>query len=161
VAEGPLKVATLVWGVKQSFRNYVQGAGGAIETHGGVVCVDGEFVFAASPDGGLSRDSAGALHGAQGFTGEVAFKAHGGMLSVRLIDPAVEITEAGAVLSAADGSKPGARYPMVTLDLNAMTRDGSGAIVIPTKLTGDGAYWLGDNYPPMTPVDPVRLTLVS
>ncbi len=154
----PLDVSALVWGVKESFRTYVEGAGGGIETCGGAARdADGAFVFPpTSPGRGLSFGADGTLQGALAFTGEVRFQAHGGMLNVRLIDPALEITADGGVLTADEGA--GKRYPMVQLDLKALTHD-DGKISIPTRLTPDGAYWLGGNYAASTPVDPLHLNL--
>ena len=98
------------------------------------------------------------MSGSLAFAGEVKFHAHGGMLKVRLIDPALEITAEGGVLTADEGA--GKRYPMAELDLGALTHD-AGEISIPTRLTPDGSYWLGGNYAARTPVDPLRLTLSS
>ena len=162
MSQDTLNIAALVWGVKQSFRDYVEGSGGKIETHGGAGrSEDGAFVFTPSPGGALTLDASGAPQGCIAFSGEITFQAHGGMLSVRLLDPAVEITPESAVLTAAEGGKSDQRYPIATLDLAALTRGEAGEIIIPTKLTRDGAYLLGDHYPAMTPVDPVRLTLAD
>jgi hypothetical protein len=48
--------ATLEWGLKQSFRAYVEGAGGSIAVGEGTTrTADGAFAFAAAPgDTGLS-----------------------------------------------------------------------------------------------------------
>jgi hypothetical protein len=87
----------------------------------------------------------------------VRFDAHGGMLSVRLSDPALEIGPSGAVLTVADGAARNRRVEIARLDLTAMTSGDSGEIVIPAALTLDGSQVLGDHYPPMTALDPVRL----
>jgi hypothetical protein len=152
-------VTALVWGVKESFRNYVAGAGGEVETLDTAGrTADGAFVFPAAPGGTLRLDAGGGLQGEAAFSGEVLFQAHGGMLKVRLIGPTLRIDAEGAVLTVDEGG--GARYPMAKLYLEAMTRE-AGAIVIPTRLTPDGSYWLGGNYAAMTLVDPVRLTLAD
>ena len=155
----PAGAAMLVWGLKQSFRNYVESAGGAIEAGAGVErAEDGAFVFAPAPGEGLRLGADGKPEGVGRFVGEVRFEAHGGMLKVFLADPAVEIGPAGAVITVADSEARDRRVELALLDLDAATED-DGALVIPTKLSKDGWRVLGDHYGPMTPLDPVRLTL--
>jgi len=151
--------STLAWGVKQSFRSYVEGAGGSIELGAGTTRTDdGGFRFAAAPGDGLRLGADGKPAGVGNFVGEVRFEAHGGMLQVFLADPAVEIGPDGAAITVADGPDRDSRLELALLDLAAATRDGDDW-VIPTKLSRDGWRVLGDHYPPMTPLDPVRLTL--
>ena len=151
------QVAALTWGVKQSFRNYVQATGGTIETAGGAApAADGAFAFPATPGQGLTLDDAGRPQGAGRFAGEVRFQAHGGMLSVRLVEPGLEVTSTGAALSVADGER---RVAIATLDLAAAGPGEAGELVIPAALTLDGSFLLGDHYPPATVLDPVRLSL--
>jgi hypothetical protein len=153
-----LQPATLTWGVKQSFRGYVEGAGGVIEVAGGAErTADGGFSFTAAPDGGLRRDAEGRLEGQAQFLGEVHFKAHGGMLSVFLIDPRVEITGGKAVLTVADHPARDRRLEAAELDLAGMTAGEGGEIVLPAALMMFGCQWLGDHYPAKTALDPVRL----
>lgn len=155
----PVRVKTLSWGVKQSFRGYVEATGGTIEVVGGAErAADGGFTFAPAPGDGLRLDAAGQPEGRGGFLGEVRFEAHGGMLSVRIVDPAVEIGAAGAALTVADAGAPAGRLEIARLDLAAMMAGDHGEIVIPTALSMDGSWLLGDHYPPNTQLDPVRLT---
>ncbi|MFC3068577.1 HtaA domain-containing protein [Phenylobacterium soli] len=140
-------IAALEWGVKQSFCNYVRMAGGSIETAAGAEAVEGGFRFPAAPGEGR-------------FQGEVRFDAHGGMLAVRLADPAVEIGPGRAVLSIADLSAGGRRVEIATLDLAAASTEADGARLIPAALTLDGSFVLGDHYPPGTALDPLRLAPV-
>ena len=157
-SEQSTRVSALVWGVKQSFRAYVEGAGGAIDTGDGATKqVDGAFVFAASSRG-LVVGADGKLQGRGDFAGEVRFEAHGGMLRVFLADPALEVSEAGARITVADSEERVVRLELAVLDLDGASRDG-GDLVIPTKLSRDGWRVLGDHYPPMTPLDPARLRL--
>lgn len=152
--------ATLTWGVKQSFRGYVEGAGGAIEVgQGAGRAADGAFTFAAAPGEGLTLGADGRPQGVGRFAGEVRFEAHGGMLSVFLADPSVEIGPSGAVVTVADSPERLSRLELAQLDLAAATTGADGEIVIPATLSRDGWRILGDHYPPMTPLDPVRLTL--
>jgi hypothetical protein len=152
-------VATLIWGVKQSFRAYVEGSGGAIDTGAGAAREpDGAFVFAAAPGARLTLNSDGRPQGRGDFVGEVRFEAHGGMLKVFLADPTVEISSDVARITVADNEVRDVRVQLAELDLAGAARDGRD-LVIPTKLSKDGWRVLGDHYPPMTPLDPVRLRL--
>ena len=155
-----IKPATsLQWGVKQSFRNYVGMTGGTTEVGAGAQQTeDGAFVFAAA-DGDLALDAEGKLQGRGGFTGEVKFQAHGGMLSVFLADPAIEVDDKGAALTVADTPSRNLRVEVGRLDLAAATTDPSGEIVIPVGLSIEGSRLLGDHYAPRTELDPVRLRL--
>lgn len=150
-------IAALTWGVKQSFRNYVQATGGTIEVAAGAALADdGTFAFPALPGEALSLDAQGRPTGAGRFAGEVRFQAHGGMLSVRLAEPGLEIGPAGAALTVAEGDR---RVAIASLDLAAAAPDAAGDLVLPAALTLDGSFLLGDHYPPSTVLDAVRLTL--
>lgn len=151
---------TLTWGVKQSFRNYVEATGGRIEaSQGAQRAPDGAFTFAAAPGEGLTLDAAGKPNGRACFKGEVSFEAHGGMLSVQLADPTVEIGSSGGVLSVADLGT-GGRVEVARLDL-AESSEVAGELVIPAALTPEGSQWLGDHYPIMTALDPLRLAIAE
>ena len=149
---------TLEWGLKQSFRAYVEAAGGSIETgEGAERTADGSFTFAAaSGGGGLTIGADGKPQGVGRFVGEVRCQAHGGMLKVTLADPGVEIGPDGGAITVVDPYARDQRVLLAVLDLDAATRDG-GEVVIPAKLSKDGWKVIGDHYPPMTQLDPVRL----
>lgn len=154
------RIAALSWGVKQSFRSYVEAMGGMTETRAGAAReADGAITFSAADGEGLTLDADGRPQGRGGFLGEVRFEAHGGMLRVFLADPVVEIGPAAATLSVADGPARTARVQIASLDLASMTTGDEGEIVIPTALTIEGSFLLGDHYPPRTALDPVRLKL--
>jgi hypothetical protein len=157
----PGVVATLEWGLKQSFRAYVEGAGGSIVTGENVGrTADGAFVFPAAPDGaGLGVGADGKPEGTARFVGEVRCEAHGGMLKVTLADPSVEIGPDGGAVTVVDPFARDLRVELAVLELDGATTDDDGDIVIPTKLSKDGWRVLGDHYPPTTPLDPVRLRL--
>jgi hypothetical protein len=152
--------ATLEWGLKQSFRAYVEGAGGSIETGEGVGrAADGAFVFDAAPgDAGL-RLADGKPQGVGRFVGEVRCQAHGGMLKVTLADPSIEIGPDGGAITVVDPFARENRVELAVLELDGATAGDDGDIVIPAKLSKEGWRVLGDHYPPMTPLDPVRLRL--
>lgn len=153
-----LRARRLDWGVKQSFCGYVQSAGGTIETAAGATRrEDGAFSFVPAPDSDLALSSDGVPVGAGRFLGEVKFSAHGGMLSVLLADPAVEIGPAGAVLTVAEDAARKRRLQVAKLDLSAAAPGEAGETVIPAALTLDGHFYLGDHYPPGTALDPVRV----
>ena len=149
-------MATLSWGVKQSFRGYMDAAGGTVAVSGGAErAADGGFLFPQGPESTLARDAEGRLAGVGRFQGEVSFQAHGGMLNVVLTDPWVEATEAGLVLSVAAGATR--RVAFAKLDAAAMETEADGTLALPAAITLDGMFILGDHYPPGTALDPVRL----
>lgn len=151
------RIAVLIWGVKESFRRYVEATGGVIEASDGAERgADGAFRFAATPDSSLRLAATGG--GGTGiFRGEVRFEAHGGMLSVRLADPILEVGPTGAVLSMIDRQAGDLRVEIARLDLTAATTNGEDGIALPAALTSGGSQVLGDHYPPTTALDPVRL----
>ncbi|CAN5741230.1 hypothetical protein BH11PSE1_BH11PSE1_04750 [soil metagenome] len=150
-------VKSLSWGVKQSFRAYVEGAGGkTLLSDGATPTADGGFLFAAGPDSTLTLDADGKMAGRGTFLGVVQFEAHGGMLKVSLVDPILEITEAGALLTVADHVSRTYRLEAAKLDVSAVTVE-PGEVTLPAALMMFGCQWLGDHYPAGTPLDPVRL----
>ncbi|HEY0648802.1 HtaA domain-containing protein [Phenylobacterium sp.] len=144
-----MRVTTLGWGVKQSFRAYVEGSGGTITAQDGASRdPDGAFVFEAAEDSDLAVD-ARALSGTGRFRGRLAFQAHGGLLSVTLADPWLEAAADGWVLSIAE--TPTRRTAIARL--GPLATDAT----LPAATTLDGMMILGDHYPPGTALDPVRL----
>lgn len=155
------QVTALIWGVKESFRRYVEGSGGIIEVGSGAERTDdGAIAFAAGADH-LTLGADGKLGGRGAFVGEVRFEAHGGMLAVRLIDPAIEIGPETATITAADTPARDYRVEVAQLDLPAAELNGAGELVVPVKLAIDGSHLLGGHYPPSTPLDPVRFILAG
>lgn len=154
------KTSLLTWGVKESFRNYVQATGGTATTGAGAEQgADGAFSFSAAPGEGLVLGADGRPTGTGAFLGEVTFEAHGGMLKVFLADPIIEIGPAGATITVADTPSRNGRVEIAKLDLSAMGPGEGGELVIPTLLSMEGVYLLGAHYPLNTPLDPVRLRL--
>lgn len=135
----------LEWGIKASFRDYLQALPDAREEHEGVEVRDGEYVFPGRADDALQ------------FTGRVHLSGHGGVLDVILADPAIEATDDGLVLTADIG---GTRQALARL-LDAPGIDelvASGGEVADVALTIHGAGWLGGVYAPWTRVDPIRVS---
>ena len=147
----------LIWGVKASFRNYVEAAEGSITLSDGATrAEDGAFVFAAEPNGDLVIAADGSATGAMRFQGTVTFEAHGGMLKATLKELAIEASEDGLVLTVLDGPMNKRRCAVAELDLIAI--DSGSSVTMNSKITMDGMYQIADNYPPGTELDPVQLS---
>lgn len=146
---------TLTWGVKASFRNYVEAAGGSVELSDGATRADdGCFVFNAVPGGDLTIAPDGSATGAMRFAGTVTFDAHGGMLKATLTDLGLEAGPDGLVLTAPLAPLNQDRCAIATLTPIEGPAD---ATTLSAQITLDGMYQIADNYPPGTELDPVRL----
>jgi hypothetical protein len=73
-----------------------------------------------------------------------------------MVDPILEITDAGAVLTVADHPTRTYRLEAAKLDLGAMAAE-AGEVALPAALLMFGSQWLGGNYPAGTALDVVRL----
>lgn len=103
--------SALIWGVKQSFREYVGDSQGTIEALDGA-SFDGEvFTFPAAPTVEAASEGAPLK-----FAGTAHFNAHGGMLDVTLSDPWIEITPTGPILTVVDTVSRTARHELARLD---------------------------------------------
>ena len=146
----------LTWGVKESFRAYVEAAGGTISVRDGAIRdAEGSFVFTALPGGDLAIVDDGPPTGTLRFQGTVAFEAHGGMLRSTLAELGVEADQDGLVLTAAQA--PGGTRRCTIARLGPVEATPQGAIILGAVITLDGMFQIADNYPPGTPLDPVRL----
>jgi len=146
----------LTWGVKTSFRNYVEAAGGSIAlSNGATRAEDGTFIFTAAPGGDLSIASDGSATGAMRFQGSVAFNAHGGMLKSTLRELGIESGPEGLVLTALEA--PGNQGRCAIAQLGPVEVGTDGAITIGSKITFDGMYQIADDYPQGTELDPLQL----
>jgi hypothetical protein len=132
-------VSELVWGVKESFRNYVAGAGGEVA---GSVAGPAPYRFPAGP---------GELR----FTGEVAFAAHGGMMSVRIVDPAVEVTPQQTYLTVVDPDHLPRTEHRIRIARLGPVVGGAPLTAVPAKLTVHGSMLFGGVYPVGAELDPV------
>ncbi|MFJ2028752.1 HtaA domain-containing protein [Streptosporangium sp. NPDC087985] len=142
----------LTWGVKQSFRAYVEAVGGTVTVHAPALSADTAFAF-PRVDRAPSESPAGELR----FEGEVRFEAHGGMLSVALIDPWIVFGPDGAVLTVVDTDYlPDRSKRLKIARLGGETSgDGAGRVEVPAALTVQGSQLLGDVYPAQTALDPI------
>jgi len=146
----------LTWGVKASFRSYVEGVGGAIDLSDGATrAEDGSFVFEAVPGGDLAITSDGSATGAMRFQGTITFDAHGGMLKSTLTELGVEVGDDGLVLTALEA--PLNRDRCAIAKLGPVEVGPDDAITLGAEITLDGMYQIADNYPPGTDLDPLRL----
>ena len=147
---------TLTWGVKASFRSYVEAAGGSVELSDGATRTeDGSFVFTALPDGDLNIEADGSATGAMRFRGTVIFEAHGGMLKVSLTELGLEAGEEGLVLTVPEAPLNRDRCAIAKLTmLDSVAGD---ALLLGAEITLEGMYQIADNYPPGTELDPVRI----
>lgn len=152
-----MSVTTLTWGVKASFRAYVEAAGGSITLADGTGRnAEGAFVLTAAPGGDLAVGPDGALTGAARFQGAISFEAHGGMLRTTLCELGVEAGPDGAVITAP--TNPGGEKRYAIARLGAPQTGPDGAVTLPATITLDGMYQIADNYPPGTALDPVVLS---
>ena len=146
----------LIWGVKASFRAYVEAAEGSITLSDGATRADdGTFVFNALPGGDLVIAPDGSATGSVRFQGGVTFDAHGGMLKATLTELGLEAGTDGLVLTAAQAPMNTSRCAIATL--GPVTIDADGAVTLGAKITLDGMFQIADNYPPGTVLDPVRV----
>ena len=151
-----MSFSKLTWGVKASFRSYVEAAEGLITVSDGATRADdGSFVLNAVPGGDLAIAADGSATGSMRFEGTIAFEAHGGMLKATLTELGVEASSDGLVLTVLDAPLNRDRCAIATL---ALTEDGlDDGTTLRAEITVDGMYQIADNYPPGTELDPVKL----
>lgn len=154
-----MSFSQLTWGVKASFRSYVEAAGGSITlSDGATLAEDGAFVFTAMPGGDLAIAPDGSATGMMRFQGTVTFNAHGGMLKTTLAELGVEAGADGLVLTALEGPMNESRCVIARLGPVDVGPDG--VVTLGAEITLDGMYQIADNYPPGTQLDPLRLERV-
>ncbi|WP_448256005.1 HtaA domain-containing protein [Microbacterium aurum] len=144
----PAPRGSLVWGIKESFRAYVHSAEGTID--GTAARPDGLGEFKELAEG---RGDPATL----AYVGTLRFDAYGGMLSVHLDDPVIEL-----------GEHPGLRATAASRDVVFATLgplpepvDEGGLRVwrdVPAVLAPAAAGLLGGVYPPGTALDPVTFS---
>jgi|TARA_B110000495_G_C22902884_1_gene526944 hypothetical protein len=151
-----MSINKLTWGVKASFRSYVEAAGGSVTLSDGATrAEDGSFVFTAVPGGDLSIAADGSATGAMRFQGAVTFEAHGGMLKTTIAELGLEAGTDGLVLTAPEAPQNQSRCTIA--QLGPIEVGAGDAITIGSEITLDGMYQIADNYPPGTELDPLHL----
>lgn len=151
-----MRYSRLTWGVKSSFRGYVEAAGGSISlSEGATRAEDGSFVFTALPGGDLTIAPDGSATGSMRFQGTVIFEAHGGMLKATLTGLGLDAGDDGLVLTIVEAPKNTGRCAIAKLGPVEIGADGAAALR--AKITLDGMYQIADNYPPGTELDPLQL----
>lgn len=137
------------WGIKASFVAYVASMpDGAMSVTDGAVATDGGFVFPIADASGFdARTGAGTIH----FSGDVRFRCHGGMLSVRFADPRLSVDDDGAWLSVVDAA--GERLTIA--HLGTPRQAVGGGIEIPAALAAQAVAQFNDVYPEGTELDSV------
>ena len=150
-----MSFSTLTWGVKASFRAYVEAMEGTINvTDGATRTDDGCFVFKALPGGDLTLNADGSASGYMRFQGTVAFDAHGGMLKSTLTELGLEADEDGLLLTVQDQMGDDR---CTIAKVGPLESESAGSVQLRTEITMDGMYQIADNYPPGTELDPILL----
>lgn len=164
---------TIEWGVRGTFRNYVQGpiAQGSITVNGGATQAAGNGTFTFPVTGGSHEGSTTDA----GSTGGVHFEGHHGTLDINLSSLRVVIDgSSGAIvadvvsrefISTTEAGDP-ITYDdvqLVSLDLSGVTptvtADSVTYAAVPTTLTTAGAPAFGNFYPAGDAFDPVTIRL--
>jgi hypothetical protein len=166
----------LLWAVKPSFINYVSRMpdGKAYLTGGVAVNADNELLFqldekatAAVPGGGSDPGpdaGSGPAEYTFTFRGDVLFRAHFGMLSVRLTSPQVHLRGSDGELTVLDPeSAEGGRLPLVTFTVaGPAERDGTQYWAAEdVRLTAEGVPLFGDVYQASEPFAPLMIAAPS
>ena len=151
-----MKHTKLIWGVKESFRQYVEAAEGSITVADGAGRnEDGTFVFEAIEGGNFATAADGTASGIQEFLGTVVFEAHGGMLKSVISGLAIESGPEGTTLSALESPLNESRCHIAKLGHLEDSEDG--VLRFSAEITLDGMFQIADNYPPGTILDDVTL----
>jgi hypothetical protein len=143
-------IASLVWGVKSSFLDYVTGVGGSIEvtapaTEAGTGY---RFPLTASPGGGDAGSGDPLM-----YAGAVQFSAHQGLMRLVVTDPWIHRTGGAMRLSIASGPAAGSvggRLFLADLADTEPRRNGQLLIWpdVPASLAPAGAAAFDFHYPP-------------
>jgi hypothetical protein len=164
----PIKGGEVGWGIKESFRSYIEGpiAKGKIELSGGAVrAADGTFVF---PVGAGTYDT--TTHTTEVVaSGTVHFTGHEGALDVTFSDPRVVVgAESSAVFADVSSKAFSPGEPEAFPDVEFASLDPSGVApvfgaesvalsAIPAVLTEAGSKAFAGFYKPGTALDPLSL----
>ena len=152
--------ASLDWGVKKSFRDYITGpiAHGSVTT-AGVTDNNGIYNFPYKTGG--SFDATTGL-GTALYSGSLHFYGHDGQLDITFSDPSIRVTgpKTGTLAVKVDG---GAAVTIATLDLAAATATSTATSAsfagASATLTEAGGVAFGGFYPAGTALDAVTFTI--
>ncbi|MDR2255263.1 MAG: HtaA domain-containing protein [Arthrobacter sp.] len=160
--------ATLNWGVKESFRNYVTGpiAAGKIATSNGVTQASETGIFSFTEGSGVLKDGKGTIS----FKGELNFTGHSGQMDLTYSNVRVKLTSAttGVVLLDAKAPKTGMtdafdlkniEFAKITFPASALTIKDSVLTLkdAAVKLTTDGSKAMADFYDAGQEIDPLSI----
>ncbi|MFF2404080.1 HtaA domain-containing protein [Streptomyces goshikiensis] len=142
-ADGPQPVLSgkLTWGIKESFRKYVQGAGGTVTPAGGAAASGPTFTFPA----GKGELDVKKRKLSAAFEGNLRFQyaAHGIDMTFGNIKVAADGAKGTLVLDVKNASGTKTAVPFATLDLSKAEYKTKGGLLalggVPTALTAEGA----------------------
>ncbi|WP_332760129.1 HtaA domain-containing protein [Streptomyces sp. MT206] len=142
-ADGPQPVLSgkLTWGIKESFRKYVQGAGGTVTPAGGAAASGPTFSFPA----GKGELDVKQRKLSAAFEGNLRFQyaAHGIDMTFGNIKVAADGAKGTLVLDVKNASGTKTAVPFATLDLSKAEYKTKGGLLalggVPTALTAEGA----------------------
>ncbi|WP_411699034.1 HtaA domain-containing protein [Conyzicola sp.] len=152
--------ASLDWGVKKSFRDYIVSpiANGTITTNG-VTDIGGVYSFPSASGG--SYDASTGI-GSVLYTGSVHFTGHAGVLDIDFSNPSIRVASAtaGTLSVSVDGGDP---VVIANLDLGSATTSSTATSTsfagAPATVTAAGATAFGGFYSAGTSLDPVSFTI--
>ncbi|MFD9417722.1 HtaA domain-containing protein [Streptomyces goshikiensis] len=142
-ADGPQPVLSgkLTWGIKESFRKYVQGAGGTVTPAGGAAASGTTFSFPA----GKGELDVKKRKLSAAFEGNLRFQyaAHGIDITFGNIKVNADGAKGTLVLDVKNASGTKTAVPFATLDLSKAEYKTKGGLLalggVPTALTAEGA----------------------
>ena len=143
----------LTWGVKRSFMGYLSALSDAeIALGEGATLVGEGFLNFTLVD---STVDPGTGRGTMHFHGQALLSGHGGMMSVALRDPRLELDGALAVLGVVNGDE--APVPLATLEDCAFERNGTDLLWSSMRvlLTAEGSEMFARQYAAGQELDPV------
>jgi hypothetical protein len=156
----PNPVLELRWGIKASFREYVDEIeGSSQEMLPGAGRADaGTYVFDFSPEASTwDNDRRPKV---LAYQGAVRFLAYGGMLNVLIRDPRIEFDDQSTRLTIADPAAQGQRLHLATLKPDAPTMN-DGVLIwtsVSARLAAGGMRVFDGVYGPGSELDHLRFT---
>jgi hypothetical protein len=141
----------MMWGIKSSFVDYIAGMpDGAMSVTDGAVAADGGFLFPVIDHEDFDRSTGlGLLR----FGGDVRFRAHNGVLSVRIAHPELVADGDGARILIRDVRDE----PLELAWLGMPEPLAGGGLRIPAMLAPAGVPYFNDVYPQGSELDPILI----